>query len=627
MNSSGFGTPRVVLFDHDKSMMPSESTESRRPQDSIVFLDESKVPVQQNSEIRNRLHSVLDSKTFMQPLEYALNLLQISLTRSDWNAVTLALMSFLLLNLQACNIMHQPRFDEENGFRESEYEIDDAEEETRRKKMDELLENPKNTQNLALLTGIEDEQKESILESFEDLFETVERQDFDEYLEVCREAKEKLGIMCFNRYPPQLLQEVVRNFNDPEYNSEKPAVIVIIDRDDHTRFGIYPLSVESYQVGKLPEFYKVFLFECSSVTEVLFQINRLMNEEKLQRGKLESIVVGSHGTDVKSSTGIQFENIPALSRFMEYANPDQMTLVLANCYSGEGRENGDNIVNRLALAAGRNYKGDLKVVGADTFLAGVELQTRSNGEVQSLDFQSLIGRLTGGIFNITYTADRDRVFPPYYRRLRALCSPTIPNQFINSAVGYGICDPVFIHQLHESNVTPAEYIAYLEDLSRLNISISQELALQSLEKLIPPYVVQQFVANRSYKNIKTIKLQDIRFFEAGITPQLIANYREEIPEMLHSDIIALKQNMVFPSDLKILKKAGLMFEVPELIEITSAPHNCTIDRLFRFTLLGVYEIAHIRTLMDSGMSESTLDAHHASGRNINQMALSFAKER
>lgn len=460
----------------------------------------------------------------------------------------------LLLCLQACNMMHRPSFDEDNGFQDASPNVDYVDYESRREDMLGLLASPTDTSNRALMSGISEEQRDRVMEHFEALFRRVRITDFVEFARVCHEAKEKLGIMNFDRYEPRVLRETLLNFDDPEHNSEKPEVIVIIARpDESTIGGIQPLNVESYQVGRLLEEHKVFLFECGSIGEVLFQLNRLKERQLIHPGRVRGLVIGAHGDTLSTGTGIDGDNLHSLGMLSEYFDPHQATIVFASCYSGS---EGDNLVSRTALFFGNQYEGKLRVLGCDGLLAGVDLGDDVEDEIQ---LESLASILTLGLINNTY------ISPPYqelyrerYDSVRDECGPTVTNGWLRRSFACGIWDASLIRNLFEKQITPERYIEDVEELADMGISLSPELLVACLEKNLDSGLVRRFVESRGIGLMGVgVTAGDIELFGLGITQELLTEYRRALPTITDEQILILKQRNVSPSDLGRYRHVGV----------------------------------------------------------------------
>lgn len=513
--------------------------------------------------------------------------------------------------LQGCNIMHRPTFDEESGFQDASEPVSHSDAVSRKRDMQRLLEDPlPMTGNRALLSGISSEQRERIMEHFLPLFQRVRLTDFVGFLQTCAEVREKLGIMNFDRYEPQVLREALRNFNEPEYQQEKPALIVIIARpDESTIGGVQPLSVETYQVGRLLSGHKVFLFECGSPAEVLYQVQQLIDRRLIRRGNLRGVVIGSHGSDQTTEAGVTTDNLPALLGLSEYFDPRQADLVFANCYSGEDELSGDNLVNRALLLFTQRFHGRLVVSGCDGLLAGVGFHLTPAGALEdgTLRLQSLASRLTLGVLDNTYAAtERVRVFAAQIEAVSRRCGAAIPRDLVRRSVSLGLCDPSLIQAFHRGPISPERYVEFVETLGRRGITLSRYVAFACIEKNLSHDLIERYVQSVGYEKIGSITDATVfECFELGITEELMAQYRQQLSSISKDQVIALRRQSIMPSDLQRLRDHHLDFQVYLLVEaLTSAP-RVTIDQLVQFTRHGLRDLYKIRQLVRAGVTEST----------------------
>lgn len=515
----------------------------------------------------------------------------------------------VLVCLQGCNIMHRPRLDEEQGFLEAEEPVEHRDAQARRRDMRRLLADPQGPENRALLSGISSEQRERIMEHFSRLFDRVRLTDFVEFLRICTIAREELGIMNFDRYEPNVLREAVRNFQDPEANRDKPAVIVIIARpDEATIGGVQPLNVESYQVGRLLPGHKVFLFECASAAEVLHQITRLRDRGLVQRGRLRGLIIGSHGSSQFTEAGVTAENLPALAVLREYLDRGQSSVVLANCHSGEGSSAGDNLTNRLFLFLGRELPKGLRVYGCDGLLAGVDFDLDPSGALQpdSLRLQSLSDRLTLGLTNNTYVADsREALIREQMTALRSQCSREISDDFLRSCVEFGFCDKALIERLSRERLSPDRYASFIAELAGRGVALSSYATVDCMRQSLTPESIGRYFESVGHARMSGIFMaRDILYFELGITPELITQYRAQLPTLSEDQVIALRRKNIAPSDLQRLREQGLDFRTYELVEALTTAPDLTLDQLLHFARLGMRDLYRVRRLLALGINEN-----------------------
>jgi len=457
--------------------------------------------------------AVLKWKAFF---ESALAFLKACQARPEWNYVALAIMSFLVLAVQGCSIMYQPRFDEESGFREPEEPLEPEEIERRRNQMTRLLIAPVDSKNLSRTSFITYGQIMRVLKHHEELFSDTHSEDFQAYMDLCTRARDELGILAPDRFHPQTLREVLANHEDVERHRERPVVLVFLARDDYFSLGFQALNVQSYQIERLLPHYKVLLYETGSMTEVLHQINQLLDRGFLPSGKLQGLVFGAHGNSYKNQTGLAFENLHSLSVLSDCLAPDAL-MILSNCDSGKGEVEQDNLVNRLTLLREKIWKKPVRIIGCDGYLVDVDFEVRENGAVEpdSVQLRSIGDRLTFGLAESTYEGDPEAVTTA---RLRALHFPNLSETFLRNMVEHGIIDPLCIRHLSEAEISPEAFWDYSHLLARMGISLTAERTIECMKEKLTPEIISLYVESLGglqklplIKGVQEIKAYSINY--------------------------------------------------------------------------------------------------------------------
>jgi hypothetical protein len=434
----------------------------------------------------NKQGSALERSDIFENL---LKLLQESFSQRDWHSLSLVIISFLMLSAQGCNIMYQPRFDEESGFREPEEPLEPEEIERRRNLMTRLLIAPIDSKNLSRISSITYDQVMRVLDHHEELFTDTHSEDFEEYLELCTRARDKLGILAPDRFHPQTLREVLENHEDVERYRERPVVLVFLAREDYFNFGFQALNVQSHQIKKLLPHYKVLLYETGSMTEVLHQINQLLDRGFLPDGKLQGIVFGAHGNYALNQAGIEFKNLHSLSVLSDSLAEDAL-LILSNCNSG--KKDTDNLANRLILLREHVWKKVVRIIGCDGFLVDVDFELRDDGavDVDSLQLRSIGDWLTLGMAESTYEGDPETVVAA---RLQELNFPKLSQEYLRNLVQHGIIDPHCIRLLFEAEISPEAFWDYSTLLARRGISLSPQKMIECMKEKLTPELVELYV--------------------------------------------------------------------------------------------------------------------------------------
>lgn len=425
-----------------------------------------------------------------RPLEQLSAFLQVLLSRAEWKVLAVPFLFALMLSSQGCSIMYEPRFDEESGFRESPFPLSDEEVVRRSNLFRELLSDPKDQTNLALLSGISLEHQQRILGHLEELFSETHPHDFSEYLDVCRLAREKLGILHYDRYSAHLLREVVANHQDPERHRDRPPVVVFMARKDKRRFGFDALNVEAHSIERLTKKYKVFLFETDSMTEMLFHIDSLVGQQFIQRGKLKSLVLGAHGNEDENQTGVDKSTLHSLRVLDEYFEDGAM-VVLANCYAAEGLDEADNLVSRLSLLWTSEKK--IRVFGCDELLIDVDFDLQEDGTFleNSLRLRSPANTLSLGMITSTHEGHPERIVSA--RLLAVGQMDGIQPSFIRSAVEAGIFDAVSIRSLSEAKLSVQQFSDMSHQLALRGICLAPSTQIECLKRNFLPDEILAYV--------------------------------------------------------------------------------------------------------------------------------------
>jgi len=472
------------------------------------------------AEVRQEIVSITNLHSLAQVRAF----LQLLLSRAEWRVLVLPLLYVLALSSQGCSIMYQPRFDEESGFREPPSPLSDEEIARRTNLIRELLVEPQDKSNLALLSGISDEKKQRIVEHMEGLFSETHPHDFTEYLNTCRLARDKLGIFHFDRYPPQVLREVVSNHKDVERHRDRQAVIVFMARKDKNRFGIDALNVEAHLIERLLTKYKVYLFETGSMTEMLFHLQYLIKGTFLSPGKLKGLVLGAHGNEHENETGIDADTLHSLGVLDDYFQENAL-VVAANCYAAEGGNAADNLVSRFTLLWSR--RKNIRVFGCDELLIDVDFEMDEDGTFieDSLRLRSPLDWLTLGMIGSTHEGNADEIIASRINALGEING--VSQDFIRAAVEHGIFDEKVIRKLSETDTTPEAYHEMNRQLALFGISLSPLVVIDCLHRQLTALDVFMYVGSNGGVR-KSLSIKDANDIAIYTVQRLQAQDAEQV---------------------------------------------------------------------------------------------------
>lgn len=451
------------------------------------------------------------------------DLIQACGSSAELKPVLFLLLGFLMAQLQGCNIMYQPRFDREAGFEEPSEPLEAEQIVRRRREMTQLLTAP--SLRLSRTTSITYDQVMRVLEHSEVLFSETSESSFQEYLDLCRRARDELGMLAPDRIPVQTLREVLANHEDPDRHRERPVVLVFLAREDYINLGFQALNVQSYQIEQLLDHYKVLLYETGSMTEVLYQIHQLMDRGMLPEEKLHGVVFGAHGNSQENQAGLDFKNLHSLSVLSDALAPEAL-LILSNCNSGKDGVENDSLVNRLTLFREQVWKKPVRVVGCDGYLVDVDFRLGRQGEVEadSVQLRSIGDRLSFGLADSTYVGNPEAVMAA---RLRELHFPNLSTEYLTKMVRYGISDPLSIRLLFEAEISPEAFWEYSTRLARLGISLEPPRMIECLKEKLTPEIVALYIESigglrhlRELKSVQEIKAYCIRYQQNMMEQQM-----------------------------------------------------------------------------------------------------------
>jgi hypothetical protein len=197
------------------------------------------------------------------------------------------------------------------------------------------------------------------------------------YADALRQAYTSYQIDNPIRISPLSLLEVITNRqrleSDPKNLGEKIAVVISADGDSNGAFSSVNKVIEKAMLENVSTLY----YQVGSLSEIKQIEQRLKSDPKIE---VDYLIIGGHGAMVskKSAPLLQLgyrstivaasSNLPALMDLQLRADntnalndiagivKNRGSIAFISCFSGQESQNGDNLVNRLASAAGKAKK-------------------------------------------------------------------------------------------------------------------------------------------------------------------------------------------------------------------------------------------------------------------------------
>lgn len=447
---------------------------------------------------------------FLNQLESVLN------TFIKVNCYALVLQAILLLALQGC-VMYQPPFTEEEGFRESPTEVLEQLIEERREHIMDLLSDPEKEEKTAVLQGgLEEFQRERIMDHLEDLFEEVHSEDFEAYRTLCIRAR-NIGILNFDRYSPTLLAEIVENYENPEKDPHKPIIFVPMQRTDEERiFGIHPLNVEVDRLSDFTQAYKLLVVETEEMSELMAHIDSLERRSILKENSMAGVIVAAHGQRTKAGNGITLKNMDQLSRLNRFLrNGSHFVWACCNGALQEDERSQEASYNLSAMSTLLFPKS--QTIACNRVLEDVEFDVDEYGYVIPNTIQLL--NLNDHFFfsDSTERPNRSQVVKAISERVWDLMTHKAPKPFVKEAVEHGITSAPLICRLNRDHIRPSVYASYR------NSTTSREEIFALISKGITSTQAEEYYA----LGMRTAS-QMIDFYEKGIHPEKIVALQEVV---------------------------------------------------------------------------------------------------
>lgn len=358
---------------------------------------------------------------------------------------------FMTVFAQGCMSTNQPNFEDQVGV--SPVSISHSEMSDRETRFLSLLNDPSTFDNPALQTGINDCQRNRMKEVCSFLFEEADKRGVSNVFELFQRARDTLGMMNFDRYDPEVIQEALLNYEDPERHKDKPVVLVFMSRKDHeqTIFDIQALNVESGRIADIVEdgHSKLILVEVYRMSEIQYHMKKLeergiirpRNAATHTPGNVAAVVFGTHADEEDLALGISRKNAHELAR-MNLFLQEKAPIILAACETHNGGYENHNIANVLSLVwtQGQVIANPDRVVGIDF--------TIRKGILEYVKLESLWTLFTLGLVDDTILVDPEQALQHQLRRLRQDIPSEVPDAYIEQCVRQGILNAGTIETLH-----------------------------------------------------------------------------------------------------------------------------------------------------------------------------------
>lgn len=188
--------------------------------------------------------------------------------------------------------------------------------------------------------------KKSVDTLIDSLEKNSDKNDFSRELLTLLKRAEKLGIDFPERFNFSTLQELVRNreANKPD---NRPLAVILYPKSDWNGASAF----NDYVDALIGEGYRVMYYEAESDAQVIQFLNSATGEQQA-----ELIVFGGHGEQGNISFGngdseeaqldLKDEN-QLITSGVSHALKDNGQIIIKGCSTGEGREQGNNMVNLL----------------------------------------------------------------------------------------------------------------------------------------------------------------------------------------------------------------------------------------------------------------------------------------